>query len=256
MTPVRARQFTTALLLLAATAGCGGADTSPTAENTHAEGSIEPAHAAPAACAGGVRKLPATGLCPEQAAALLLAAPGPAAAPPDGCTWTIGETALNATEAVVYRAARCQSRTTKLDFVAGKPFGRFTLAASPYEGAYDAGEPIVRAAAVGDSNGILKVARSLMSDPKDPARCRLRAAAMEGWPADALVIDEVPQPQSDEVRSACGELGLDEDAQTFWRLSQRIGWFFQLGQESPIVDAGSFTLLRRGAAGEWRPAGA
>ena len=37
----------------------------------------------------------------------------------------------------------------------------------------------------------------------------------------------------------------------FWRLSQGKGWFFRFGEETPIVDAESVTLVKRHAAGKW-----
>jgi hypothetical protein len=98
---------------------------------------------------------------------------------------------------------------------------------------------------------LLETARAAVEDPAERARCRLRPAAIEGWPGDALVVDEVPPPPADGVRTACGAYGLDEDSQTFWRLSQGQGWFFQLGQESPVVDPGSFTLVARGRDHRW-----
>lgn len=65
------------------------------------------------------------------------------------------------------------------------------------------------------------------------------------------MVDEVPAPLADGIRSACGEFGLDEGAQTFWRLAQGTGWYFRLGQESPVIDVGSFTLVKRDPAGKW-----
>lgn len=240
------------LLLLAMMSACGEPDTTAAADAHAGKIVTAPSSDSNTACAGSAARLTVTRLCPVAAEALLVDAPGAAATPPPGCGWTIGETLLTDGLAVLYRAARCQSRTTKLAFVPSEPMGAFTVAASPYEGTYDAGEPIIRMAKAADKDAILALARRSIHNPGEAARCQLRSAAIDGWPADALVIDEVPQPRSDEVRSACGDLGLDEDAQTFWRLSQGVGWFFQLGQDSPIVDAGSFTLIQRSAGGSWR----
>lgn len=253
MKPMRTAR-STVLVLLASLASCGKPATTDATEGRDAKIATAQSDAPIATCAGGAARLPATQLCPDAAKGLLVAAPGVAATPPENCAWAIQDVSISSDQAVLYRAARCQVGTAKLAFAPGEPMGTFTLAKSPYEGGYDISEPIVWMTKAAGNDALLTTARRFIRDPKEAARCQVRPAAIEGWPADALVIDEVPRPQSDEVRTACGKFGLDEDSQTFWRLSQGTGWFFQLGQESPIVDAGSFTLARRGTDGQWRRA--
>ncbi|RYY24978.1 MAG: hypothetical protein EOP62_15100 [Sphingomonadales bacterium] len=228
------------LLAAAATTGCNG---KPAESNTPANVS-----AAAPACAPGSATLPVTGLCEPQAAALLLGSPGTA---PDDCTWVVAE-AKTPGGALLYRAAKCAAGTAKLDFVPGARMASFDLVASPY-GAEVERETIAQMLdGTGGKDAILAEARHRTDEAAEAARCQVRPAAMEGWPADALVVDEVPQPSdADGIRSACGEFGLDQGAQTFWRLSQNTAWFFRLGQESPVVDAVSFTLVNQDASGKW-----
>jgi hypothetical protein len=209
-------------------------------------------HVETAPCARSAPKLSLTQLCPEAATALMQIPPGSAAAAPEGCRWTPGEVALSSQEALLYQAARCGSRFAKLAYHPDKPFVRFTLTASPYEEPIDSMDVIARMTPAGSQEDLLRIARGFVGDTDERARCQVRRAEMEGWPKDALVIDEVPAPPADGVRSACGELGLDEDAQTFWRLSQGRAWFFQLGQEVPVVDARSFTLVHKDGNDHWR----
>lgn len=244
------RSFT-ALAAIAMTAGCGQQDTVQVADKAAAKNQLAAQAAARTACAAN-GKLPLSGLCREFAASLMQQPTGPATTPPEGCEWTPAEVAISPSQIVLYRAARCQSRSAKLAFVPGVPLASLTLAVSPYEAPAGPADVVVRLTKAEDRDAILKVSRAFVTDPRERARCQVRPAGIDEWPSDALVIDEVPPPPADGVRSACGELGLDEDAQTFWRISQGLGWFFQLGQDSPIVDPRSFTVIDRTAEGIWQ----
>lgn len=241
------RVISASILAIAALSACSGKPTDNAAAPANLTATQE---AATTACAPGSTTLPVTGLCDAQASALLLASSGAQPAAPDGCTWEIAEAKV-LEGALLYRAAKCKEGTAKLEFVPGARMASFDLVASPY-GPQPKPETIAQMIGGDDPKAtLLAEARRLVEDPAERARCQIRPAAMEGWPADALVVDEVPAPPADGIRSACGEFGLDEGAQTFWRVSQGIAWFFQLGQESPVVDAGSFTIINRGADGKW-----
>ncbi|RYE04516.1 MAG: hypothetical protein EOP61_00195 [Sphingomonadales bacterium] len=232
-------------LAISALSGCNagtGNTTAPTNATASATVAIE--------CPPGSSTLPVTGLCQEQAAALLLSSPGAQPPAPDDCVWVINEAKVME-GALLYRAAKCAAGTARLNFVSGSRMGSFDLAVSPY--GEQAGHDTIAQVIDGEDGKatILAEARRRVEDPAERARCQVREAKMDGWPADALVVDEVAAPAADGIRSACGEFGLDEGAQTFWRVSQGSAWFFRLGQESPVVDAGSFTLLNRDAGGKW-----
>lgn len=243
---MKLRAISASAFAIAALSACSA----KTADNAAAPDNAAASLAAPPACAPGGATLPVTGLCQERAAALLAASPGAQPSAPDGCTWVVNEARVRE-GALLYRAAKCEKGIATLDFVPGGRMPSFELAVSPYGGR--SGRDTV-AQVIDGADGkatILAEARRLIEDPAERARCQVREAKMEDWPADALVVDEVPIPEADGIRSACGELGLDEGAQTFWRVSQGSAWFFRLGQESPVVDAGSFTLVNRDAGGSW-----
>lgn len=242
------RTISASVFAIAALSACNGkteGNTAAPANVAAAQDSVAPA------CAPGSAKLPVTGLCESQAVALLLAAPGAQPAAPEDCTWVVGEAKV-LEGALLYRTAKCKDGTARLEFVPGARMSSFDLVESPY-GPQEKPETMARMiGSDGDVKAtILAEARRLVEDKSEASRCQLRPAKMDGWPEDALVVDEVPIPPADGIRNACGELGLDEGAQTFWRVSQNSGWFFQLGQETPMVDAGSFTLVKRDATGNW-----
>lgn len=241
-----------ALLLTVALAGLAGGACDQRSDPgvATAANTVAPSTTVAVSCTPTDAKLPVTGLCRSQAAALLLAAPGAATPPPEDCSWVVSEAGIADGSALLYRAARCEGGTARLAYVPAKPMARFDLVASPYENVPAEPMPMVWMTRAKDAQAITAIVRQT-APAAERSRCQARPAAMEGWPQDALVVDEVPAPESDGVRTACGELGLDQGAQTFWRVSQGIGWYVQLGQESPMVDAGSLTLVKRDGNGAW-----
>jgi len=221
------------------------------AEQTSVGGRVA---AAPTSCRSGGGRLPVTGLCQEEAAALLLGSGEASETGAPGCVWMVNEAPFLQGGALLYRAMRCNGRTARLEFTPGARAATFDLVQSPFGNAIER-ETI---ATMFDASGpdpkqaILEAARRQIDDPAERDRCHVRLLNGDvASPPDALVVDEVPMPQSEEVRSACGEFGYDNGAQTFWRISQQVAWFFRLGNDTAPVDAGSFTLLRRNQAGQW-----
>jgi len=194
-----------------------------------------------------------TKLCQQQANALLLGG-GADEAPPEGCTWTVNEAQVLDNAALLYRALRCGNRTTQLEFTPGARAGSFDMVSSPF-GELEEPETIAKmfaAAGPDPRSAILEAALRAIDDPAERSRCKVRLLNGDvASPPDALVVDEVPTPPSDEVRSACGEFGFDGGSQAYWRLSQEVAWFFSLGNDTPPVDAQSFTLISRDGAGRW-----
>jgi hypothetical protein len=221
------------------------------------KGAPAPSNAAPVstigACAPGSPVLAITKLCQQQANALLLSGGGPQEAGPEGCTWVVNEAKM-LDGALLYRGLRCGNRIAQLEFTPGARAASFDLVASPFgelEGPetiavmIDANRPDPRSA-------ILEAALRVIEDPAERRRCRVRALNGDvASPSDALVVDEVPIPRDEEVRSACGQFGFDGGSQAFWRISQKVAWFFTLGNDTPPVDASSFTLIARDGAGQW-----
>ncbi|MBA4089783.1 MAG: hypothetical protein C0494_04205 [Sphingobium sp.] len=211
-----------------------------------------------AVCPDKAARLSGTGLCPTDAAALLTADDRPSLA--EGCTWSVNEAALPDDIWLLYRAARCDGKTTALAYAAGKPLARLVYALSPMGGDQARGAPLVAFAPADrrdPQSTILALTRAAITDPADDDGCHVRQADIPGWPADALVVD-IPAAQAaslpqDEIRSACGPLGLDQGSQLYWRISQGHAWHFDLGQEAPEIDPRSLTLVRKNAGGRWAP---
>lgn len=241
-----------ALALLGALASCGRQDEASVEQKLSAKERSSAQLVRADACPSDHPGLSVAGLCSDKAEALVLAARTDASDAPDGCNWTVRAAALPDNRALLYRAARCGLRTAELRFVPGRVFGSFILSASPYGDVLDGSDVVARMAPASDAGAIIQIVRASIDDPQEARRCHMRPAGLDGWPSDALVADEDPKPTSDGVRTACGPLGLDEGSQTFWRLSQGQAWFFQFGQELPVVDSRSFTLVGRSRQGDWQ----
>lgn len=227
--------------------GCGPKEQAP-------EARASAATASPAgACNPGERQLAGSGLCESAALALM---PKPEKIYEDGCRWVLSETGLPDGEWVVYRALACKTGETRLAL--GDDAGRMTLvlAASSF------GEQVVKdrppyhmvtliRAQPDAKTAILAHARSAIGDSGVAAGCSVRLAGIDQWPGDALVVDvseaEAAKAPKDEPRTACGDYGLDEDASVFWRPAGRYALWFNLGQDTAEVDAGSFVVVKDGA---------
>jgi hypothetical protein len=209
------------------------------------------------ACPDNGARLPETGICEARAVAYLDTAEGARTpALPENCEWVVNETIM-AGEALLYRAARCNGVTTK-------------LAASP--GAHQAEVSVETSAVFGDSakgHVVLHLFTANAPDPQfalkdsmsglpaaERATCEIRQAAIEGWPADALVIapNAAARARMHEEGpiAACGPFGVDEDSARYWRIKQGYAWFYDLGQEEPDFDPQSVTVLEKAADGSWQ----
>ncbi|ESQ92741.1 hypothetical protein ABAC460_02610 [Asticcacaulis sp. AC460] len=185
-------------------------------------------------------KLPESGLCYNKAIYLLQFDSGSRPNAPDGCTWTLNETALPQGEYLLYLAALCDNKATKLDY------GNGTLR---YRDFPDSTPVTIIPATPDGHTAILDYAKAKITDPKEAARCKVRRAAIDSFPADALEVDEMTIGESEKIategiRTACGPFGLDQDSQRYWRIISDHALFFDLGQDSAPFDPGSLTIYR------------
>ena len=233
---LKVTRFALVLAVYAILAGCGTLPKQP-----------EP-QAKNASCDGP--KLPGTGICEAKAASYLQFAGGPRPKAPTGCQWVVNELALPGDEFLLYLAARCGGKTHTLAYSGGAQ-----KAELKFDGTGAAIVEIFAADGGDGSAAILRHTRAAMSNPADAAKCAVRPAKIESWPTDAMVVDvsaaEVAKIPKDGPRTACGTYGLDEDSQMFWRAFQGFAWYFNLGQEEPEIDPGSFTVLKKDASGNW-----
>lgn len=212
------------------------------------------------ACPGDGGRLPITGICAGRAVNYLNTAGGKPPEAPEGCEWVVQETRF-ADSVLLYRATKCGRKTTRLAFAGGAGMAELSYDAAAYGDAENAlkGQVLVRVASMDPADktaNVLWTARGSIDDPAEKAACRVRNAGIDGWPDDALVVDNLSASEAAAIanegpRTACGPFGLDEDSSTFWRVFQEQSWFFQLGQDAWQIDPGSFTLLRQGKEGEW-----
>lgn len=207
------------------------------------------------ACADGGARLAVTGLCQEEALALLPLDPNARSPELEGCTWGVGETELPLDEALLYRTATCNGVTTKLGFAGGAQSAEISYETSALSGPDAAGEVFVRLFGTDpDPQGALTAAIAELP-AAERRTCEIRAAGIEGWPADALVIAPTAaararMPQNEPI-AACGPFGLNEDEANFWRVRQGYAAFYTLGQEQLDFDAHTMQFVVRGEDGRW-----
>ena len=189
---------------------------------------------------------------PSNAASPLVLAGGPRPKPPAGCEWVLNQTELPGKEYLLYMAAKCKGTTRTLVFAGGAH-----KAELKYE---ENGPPVVEmfiAEPGQGDNAVLRRAREAIESKAEAAKCSVRPAQNEFWPADARVVDVsaalAAKAAKDEPRSACGRYGLDEDTQSFWRVFQGYAWYFDLGQDEFEIDPGSLTIAKKDAQGKWTP---
>lgn len=211
------------------------------------------------ACPDGGPTLPITGLCAGRAVAYLNVVEGGETEAPDGCSWVVQETEWAAGDVLLYRALQCGKTTAKLSFESGAQQAELRYEASPM--GWPKGTKIVSVFSADPADptaNVLAIARAAMENPKEAAKCSVRPAGYDFWPADALVVDvsakEAAKAPKDEPRTACGPYGLDEDSATYWRVFQGFSWFFELGQDMQEFDTRSFTLMTKDANGDWTQA--
>jgi hypothetical protein len=93
---------------------------------------------------------------------------------------------------------------------------------------------------------VLARAREVIKSRAESARCVAKQATQEGWPADALVVEDpkVAKPKDGEVgEGSCGAYGSDPSASSFWRVMGGYAYFFDLGQDQWEIDPGSLTMV-------------
>ena len=208
-----------------------------------------------AACGGGGKEAkapaPSSAASPAPAAEVspLVFAGGKRPNPPMGCQWVMQSLEMPGDEFLFYLGAECQGKIRRLEYNGGAHKAELKFdEKSPAVVEIWSAEPGQGPKAVeGHVRGMLKKAEA--------AKCFVRPARNEFFPADALVVDvsdaEAAKAPKDEPRNACGQYGLDEDSQSFWRVFQGYAWYFNLGQDEPEIDPGSLTLARKDVNGKW-----
>lgn len=210
-------------------------------------------------CADDGDRLPVTGLCAGRAVNHLDIVARELPDAPEGCRWVVQETPF-AGQVLLYRALRCGDRTTRLAFAGGAGLAELSYDTIAWgdDQQLSKGQVLVRVGRSDKSDptaALLATTRAAIETPAERAGCSVRNARIDGWPADALVVDvsaaEAAREPPDGPRFACGPFGFNGDESSYWRVFQGHSWFFQLGQDLEQIDAASFTLMAKNARGEW-----
>ncbi len=210
-------------------------------------------------CQKGDRQLPISGLCTSQVKHLV---PPPSKHFVDGLKLFGCKPVINdgnfVGQIMLYQAAQCKGQPAQFEGGAGA----HSAAIDVWGGGFypDTLEDSVNVATVlaapanNPTENLLRWVADGMDDHYTKAeikRCKLRKAPIEG--ADAWVVDEYSLsnlPTLDEPRSACGGYGYTQESRAFWRITQGLAMYFDLGQdEATNIDPLSITFFSKTANG-------
>ena len=201
-------------------------------------------------CRNGGPKLAGSGMCRDAAIATLNIVSGEAPLLPENCSWELQETAF-AADYLIYLAASCDGKTSKLGFAGGARTAQLYIETSAI-GAFEGGDTnewapitIIGSDPEAPTANLLSFVRAGMEDEDAASDCIVRSASVDGWPEDAFVVDEAsPRLTPNEPRFACGPYGYTEDSTQYWRVFDNFSWFFDLGQDAyQDFDPRSLTLI-------------
>jgi hypothetical protein len=233
------------------------APASKTAEatsNAQAE-NIAPASKTAEACPDDGPRLPLSGVCQSRGENYLKLSEGPRPSARKGCEWVLNEAAMPANEVLLYLAAKCNGKTTTLEFSGGARAAEVSIVSSSMAGDLAAGKGNM-IARVYTANGpnpqasVLGRVRDGIEDEAQRAKCVVSPAKRDDWPGDAIVVDDptADRPAGQLVTSVCGPYGYSTDSSAFWRVLGDFAWYFDLGQSFWEVDPGSFTIVKAAAS--------
>lgn len=250
------------VVMALALSGCGGGTGSgeAPASQAAADASAAPSQSASLAaapgdkCADGGETLALTGFCKTRAVNYLQMDSSASPSAPDGCEWQVAETELPGGDVLLYRALKCGKKQTRIEFSGGAHRGELQLVESAMEGKLSEPRPIVYFyVADGDAaKAVTARARESIQAKAEAAKCNARPAKVDGWPKDAMVVDNGERSADGDPVAVCGDLGYFDEANRFWRVVQGYAWFFDFGQDLVEIDPGSITLMSQGENGEYR----
>ncbi len=226
--------------------GCGSAS-QPATEVVETENM----HASAEACPDDGPRLPLSGVCIARGENYVEFDDGPRPESEDGCEWVLNEVGM-IDQVLLYMGYQCGDKGTKLEFSAGAEAAELSLVSQARGGVGDLPEdsrPVLARVYINDGAdkqaGVLARVRDAIDDPAESKRCAIRPAKIEGWPSDALVVEDptVVQPKDEIGEGSCGPFGMSPDAAVYWRIVGDYAFFFDLGQDVVDIDPGSFTIV-------------
>lgn len=245
------RSLTAALMI----AVCASSDSGATeASETSFAAQDGPDTAAAGSCPDDGPRLSGTGLCAGRATNYLSVGSASFEAP-DGCQWQVGEAEMPGGDYLFYHGLKCGERETRLGFAAGAHRAVIELTSSALDASLDEPVELVSVYSMDGGPNAAVLMRAGKGETAAIRGCEVRSARVDGWPSDALVLDNPAEAASANVedgpRTACGSMGLDEDSAAYWRVFQGYAWFFSLGQDGLEFDPSSLSILRKGDDGNW-----
>ncbi len=211
-------------------------------------------------CIAHDRKLPITGFCTSQVKHLL---PAPSKRFIEGlklfgCKPVINDANFMG-HIILYQAAQCKGRPAQLEGGGGAHSASIDLWGGGFHA--DTLEDSVKVATVlaapanHPTGNLLRWVRDSMAEHYTKAqieRCTPRKEPDEG--AEAWVVDEYSLSNLptllDGPRVACGDYGYTQESRAFWRITQGLAMFFNLGQDAASdIDPLSITFFSQTADG-------
>jgi len=223
---------------------------------------VAPTTAARPPCRDDGPRLADTGICTISFGGYVNEAGGAPPELPGNCEWAVNDAlARDGKTALLYRAARCNRQTTKLELRLAPRGMAIAYASSVVFGETAKGQTLVQLfpipAGTDGKDMVLALAKETTQDKEEAAACEIRPAAIDGWPEDAFVVDVSLSRKSkfrtaySEVYDACGPWGIDTGSTSYWRIAQGYAWRYTLGQDEPDVDPRTFTIILKGKTGGW-----
>lgn len=206
----------------------------------------EPPAPEPAPCAESGSLLPGSGLCRADALARL---PRGTWAPPQDCDVTAQEAPLTGGRWLLYAAQRCGEKTARLAVTpqqGGALVLRYAETARNTDLSGRKALTIIDGPASAPHLGVYTLVMSGL--PREQTRrCALRNPPAPGYPNDAFVFDLAAAESrlSAALDQPCGPYGRSAWPDTYWRLFDGIGVYFQFSGDRPEFDPASLTVYQR-----------
>tara|TARA_B100000678_G_scaffold51353_1_gene40979 strand:+ start:1259 stop:2539 length:1281 start_codon:yes stop_codon:yes gene_type:complete len=212
-------------------------------------------------CRNDGPRLPLSGLCTDAAYAYLNVVEGPEPElAADSCEWAINE-AWMAGQMVLYRAAQCSGRTSRLIGGAGAHMANLDLIETAYHEDGSAFGKLDEEVRYADVIGRFKDTpaedvehAALYGRQREvPTSCKARKMddVTDGYIVDVSKAERARQPQDEPPAHLCGSYGYGDDGD-LWRVFQGYAVFLYLGQDAyQDIDYRSLTLLDPDGDGGW-----
>ncbi len=221
---------------------------------TQSGGSVEAAFG----CRNDGPHLPVSGLCKDSAINYLEVVDGWEPDLPEGCDWDVNETKI-ADRILLYRAARCDGRTSRLTAGVGAHMVELMIDASALNADlprddYGNGPKFAEVYSRFNDDPAQDVEHRALYGMRNTGSCAARPSddLADGYIVDVSPAERARQPGDEPPAHLCGDRGYGDDADV-WRVFQGHAWFLMLGQDAyQDIDYRSLTLIEPDGSGGWQ----